>query len=53
MKLFVISGAHLNAMKSSSKIAKKIKVLTIDSDQLISWKEAKKRVESQSNSLKK
>lgn len=38
---FVKSGAHLEAMKNSSKIAKEIKVITVDSDELISWKEAK------------
>lgn len=53
MRPFVVSGAHMNAMKSSSKIANEIKVLTINSDQLISWKEAKKRVESQINIMKK
>ena len=41
MKEFARSGAHLEAMKASSKIAKEIKVVTIDGDQLISWKEAK------------
>jgi hypothetical protein len=53
MRLFATSGAHLDAMKSSYKIANAIKVLTIDCDQLIGWKEAKLRVESQTNVLKK
>lgn len=41
MKEFARSGAHLEAMKASSKIAKEIKVVTIDGKELISWKEAK------------
>ena len=53
MKDFVRSGAHLDAMKNSYKIAKEIKVLTIESDTFLSWKEAKKRVLEQKNVLAK
>ena len=52
MKEFVRSGAHLEAMKNSSKIAKEIKVLTIDSDSFLPWKEAKNRVVNQKNILR-
>ena len=38
---FSKSGAHLEAMKESKKIAKNIKTLTIDSDKLLDWKTAK------------
>lgn len=38
---FAKSGAHLEAMKASKKIAKEIKTLTIDADQLPDWKTAK------------
>ena len=38
---FAKSGAHLKAMKESSKIAKEIRPITIDSDIFPTWKEAK------------
>lgn len=41
IKEFAASGAHLEAMKESRKIAKEIKTITIDADSLPSWKEAK------------
>jgi len=41
MKQFASSGAHLEAMKESRKIAKEIQTITIDADSLPSWKEAK------------
>lgn len=53
MKEFVQSGAHLESMKKSSKIAKEIKVLTIDSTDFISWKEARKILANQKNVLKR
>ncbi len=40
LKAFAKSGAHLEAMKASSKIAKEIRTITIDADALPSWKEA-------------
>ena len=41
LKAFAHSGAHLNAMKMSKDIAKEIRTITIDAEQLPSWKEAK------------
>jgi hypothetical protein len=41
MKEFTKSGAHLEAMKKSSTIAKEIRTLTIEAPLLPSWKEAK------------
>ncbi len=40
MKNFAHNGAHLDAMKKSKSIAKEIKTLTIEADQLPHWKEA-------------
>lgn len=42
LKDFVCSGAHLDAMKISSKIAREIRTITIDTDALPNWTEAKK-----------
>jgi hypothetical protein len=42
LKEFAKSGAHLEAMKISSQIAKEIRTITIDTDSLPDWKEAKK-----------
>ncbi len=44
MKAFARSGAHLEAMKQSGKLAKEIRILTIPAAKLPSWKEAKLRV---------
>jgi hypothetical protein len=41
LKEFARSGAHLEAMKTSKKIAKEIRIVTVDAETLISWKEAK------------
>lgn len=41
LKDFAKSGAHLEAMKTSKEIAKEIRTLTIDGDQLPSWKVAR------------
>ena len=51
MREFVKSKAHVEAMKTSAEIAKEIKVLTIDSEMLISWKEAKKLLKKMPNVL--
>lgn len=40
MRAFAHSGAHLDAMKKSKSIAKEIKTLTIDANELPNWKEA-------------
>ena len=41
LKAFASSGAHLDAMKKSRKIAKEIRTLTIDADALPDWAKAK------------
>ena len=41
LKEFARSGAHLEAMKISAKMAKEIKTLTYDADTLPNWKTAK------------
>lgn len=46
LKEFAKSGAHLEAMKKSKNIAKEIRTITIDTDSLPSWKEAKKLLEN-------
>lgn len=45
LKDFAKSGAHLEAMKKSSHIAKEIRTLTIDTDVLPDWEKAKKLLE--------
>ena len=40
LKAFATSGAHLQAMKESAQIAKEIRTLTIDAEELPNWKEA-------------
>lgn len=42
LKRFAHSGAHLEAMKDSARIAKEIRTITIDADTLPSWKRAKR-----------
>ena len=46
LKEFAKSGAHLDAMKKSKQIAKEIRTITIDTDTLPSWDEAKKLLEN-------
>lgn len=41
LKDFARSGAHFKYMKTSGKIAKAIKTLTIDATEMPSWKEAR------------
>ena len=43
---FAKSGAHLEAMKKSSEIAKEIRTVTFEVDKLPDWKNAKKYLES-------
>ncbi|WPP52685.1 DUF3291 domain-containing protein [Catalinimonas niigatensis] len=45
LKAFAASGAHLEAMKNSRKIAKEIRTLTIDADTLPDWKTARSLLE--------
>jgi len=46
LKDFARSGAHLSAMKTSKKMAKEIRTITIDSTALPSWKEAHSLLEN-------
>ncbi|MCG9970588.1 DUF3291 domain-containing protein [Christiangramia crocea] len=41
MKKFAGSGAHLEAMKKSREIAREIRTITIDTEELPSWEEAR------------
>ena len=41
MRNFAGSGAHLEAMRNSRKIAREIRTLTIDATELPNWKKAK------------
>jgi len=52
MRTFARSGAHLEAMKGSAKIAKEIRTLTYESNELPEWKEAKRRLMSEGKVLK-
>ena len=45
LKEFAHSGAHLEAMKNSRKIAKEIRTITIDAESLPNWSTAKKLLE--------
>lgn len=45
LKEFARSGAHLEAMKNSGKIAKEIRTITIDAEVLPNWSAAKKLLE--------
>lgn len=46
MRDFAMSGAHLEAMKTSKKIAKEIRTVTIDADKLPDWTTAIKLLET-------
>jgi len=46
MVAFARMGAHLEAMKRSKDIAKEIRIITIETEQLPSWKEAKRLLEN-------
>lgn len=46
LKQFARSGAHLEAMKTSSKLAKEIRTITIDAETLPDWKTAKSLLEN-------
>ncbi|WP_318311512.1 DUF3291 domain-containing protein [Flagellimonas crocea] len=48
LKEFAKTGAHLEAMRNSGKIAKEIRTITIDATALPNWEEAKKLLESAS-----
>ena len=46
LKKFALSGAHLKAMKESRQIAREIRTITIDTDTLPTWSEAKRLLEN-------
>lgn len=45
MKGFASSGAHKEAMRTSKRIAKEIRTITIDTNELPSWSVAKEHLE--------
>lgn len=51
LKTFSGSGAHLEAMKKGRKIASEIATLTIDAENLPTWKEAKQRLASEGKTI--
>jgi hypothetical protein len=51
LKAFAASGEHLKAMKESRKIAKEIRVLTIDSDITFDWPTAIEMLKRQGKSI--
>lgn len=44
LQAFSRSGAHLESIKQSGKMAREIQVITVDSMNLMPWKEAKSLV---------
>lgn len=46
MRNFARSGAHLEAMRNSKKIAREIRTLTIDAESLPEWTTAKQLLEN-------
>ncbi|MEQ9424818.1 MAG: DUF3291 domain-containing protein [Cyclobacteriaceae bacterium] len=52
MKTFAHSGAHLNAMKASSQIAKEIKTAQVERQDFVTWKVAKDIVTKKGRKLK-
>lgn len=46
LKDFARSGAHLEAMKNSRKIAREIRTFTYDTEELPDWRSAKKMLEN-------
>jgi hypothetical protein len=51
MQTFARSGAHLEAMKQSAKLAKFIKTLSVQSDTLPDWKTAKQSIQKEGKLL--
>lgn len=49
---FARGGAHLEAMKHSASLSKEIRTLTIESNALPNWKEAKERLLKEGRILK-
>lgn len=46
LRAFASSGAHLEAMKKAATIAKEIKILTVDAEELLDWKTAKSMIKN-------
>jgi len=51
MRAFARSGAHLEAMKKSAAMAKEIRTLTVETDGVIPWREAKERLKKEGKKL--
>lgn len=51
MQSFARSGAHLEAMKQSAKLAKHIKTLSMEMEALPDWKTAKQRLRAEGKTL--
>lgn len=45
LKQFASSGAHLEAMKASKQMAKEIRTITLETESLPNWKDAKRMLE--------
>lgn len=52
LKTFAMSGEHLKAMQKSKNLAKEIKTLTIDADQMPDWETAKKLLDEQGKTIR-
>lgn len=52
LKTFAASGAHREAMQKSTNIAREIRTLTIDAEQLPDWKTAKQILLQQGHRIK-
>ncbi len=44
MRKFVMSGAHKESMKDTAKLGKTFKSITIETDKMLDWKTAKKKI---------
>jgi heme-degrading monooxygenase HmoA len=51
MKAFARTGAHLEAMKRSAKLAVEIRTHTFEADQIPNWKEVKRLLITEGKSL--
>ena len=51
LKAFAASGAHLEAMKKGASIAREIRTLTIDGEQLPDWKTAKELLKKEGKGI--
>lgn len=51
LRAFAQSGAHRDAMKASREIAREIRTITLDVDELPSWREAKRLLKNDARVL--